>query len=92
MAEVVGINGDRLAESDLVAQEKDDFVASLREILRQAEAGEILPRQWLLIYEIVNPSDHNIVARRSMDSGLTASDAIFMAEVFKADLLENLKG
>lgn len=91
MAEILGMDGERRAESDLVEREKDEFISTLREILRQAEDGEIFPRQWLLIYEVTNPDNHNLISRRSEDSGLTCAESIFMAEVFKSDLLEHLK-
>lgn len=84
MSSVVGLHGQDVPNLSLAERATEAKVA-LRKLLAAVEAGEFAIDQWLFVYDLQCPEGR--VSTRSLDSDLTVTDAVYLANAFIFDTM-----
>lgn len=90
MTDVISILGHDVPHRTL-AEKATDAREAIRHLLASLDAGEISCETWLLLYEVPSAGETRYITTRSLDSGLTASEATQMVENFKFDTMLKLR-
>lgn len=86
MSSVIGLHGQDVPNLSL-AERATDAREALRKLLAAVEAGELDIDQWLFIYDVQSRTTPARVAGRSLDSGITTAEAVYMARTFEFDIM-----
>lgn len=86
MAEVIGL--DRKPVSQTPPRDPQDLAGRLRDFADRIESGEVATvENWLVVYQVEGASP-DLVSTRTFDSDITLSEAVYLLESAKMDLLQ----